>query len=90
MTEPLPKPRSRKHDGTPAWRAHEHQVPLVVEDPGFVELSEADRREAVAAFTDILAAWWQRHTDTEPASPSPDLGDDPDGGGLPDTSAASK
>ncbi len=60
----------RATEAVPAWRAHERQAPIVVGEPGFVELSDAQRREAVNALTDILAAWWQRHGDaTAPVQP---------------------
>jgi hypothetical protein len=35
-------------------------TPIVIEPPGYVELSEADRRAAVAALADLLAIWWER------------------------------
>lgn len=44
---------------------------LTLGQPQFVELSETDRRNAVAALTDILIAWQQRHTSQPPAPPPP-------------------
>lgn len=44
---------------------------LTLGQPKFVELSETDRRNAVAALTDILIAWQQRHTSQPPAPPAP-------------------
>jgi hypothetical protein len=35
------------------------KAPVVIEPPGFVDLSEANRREAVAALADLLATWWE-------------------------------
>lgn len=45
------------------------QEPITVEPPGFVEMTEEQRRAAVAAFADILATWWQRRADTATTEP---------------------
>jgi hypothetical protein len=47
---------------------------IVLDEPGYVELSDADRRDAVAIFASILAAWWQRQTDAEQDLPAYELG----------------
>jgi hypothetical protein len=51
----MPKHRRQQLDACRAAKA-----PIVLEPSGFMELSEADRREAVAALADLLAAWWER------------------------------
>jgi hypothetical protein len=33
---------------------------IVVEEPGFAELTDADRRGAVAVVAELLAQWWRR------------------------------
>jgi hypothetical protein len=41
---------------------------ITVESPVYVEMTDAQRRAAVAAFTDILARWWQQQGGVENAS----------------------
>ena len=44
------------------------RVPIDIIQPGYVDLSDDDRCQAVAALSDIMATWWQRHHDDEPES----------------------
>lgn len=47
------------------------QDAITVEPAGYVEMTDSQRREAVAVFTDILANWWRRHDGTtDPAGPA--------------------
>lgn len=64
MDNSHPKKSSRPgQDRTQPRRGRGPKVPIVVEEPGYLELTDHDRREAVAALTDLLIAWWHRHAD---------------------------
>ena len=63
---------NRRTGSTPPPRAREWQEAITVEPAGYVEMTDDQRREAVAAFTEILANWWRRHDRTpQPTSPVP-------------------
>jgi hypothetical protein len=38
---------------------------VTVVEPVLVQMSDAERAAAVAAFTAIFAGWWMRHADDE-------------------------
>ena len=50
---------------TPQRPVHNWREVITVEPAGYVEMTDAQRREAVAAFTAILGNWWQRRGGVE-------------------------
>lgn len=73
-----PPPEDRAARGGAASRggrgARQH---ITLLPPEFVPLSEADRREAVKALADLLAAWWATHGD-DPRVGAEDAGTAPE------------
>ena len=60
----------RPEAATPQRPIHSWREVITVEPAGYVEMTEAQRREAVAAFTAILANWWQQRGGVENATAS--------------------
>lgn len=46
-------------------------VPVTIEQPVLVPMTDAERAAAVSAFTEILANWWTKHADDEPTDVNP-------------------
>jgi hypothetical protein len=61
---------SQRAEALPAPPVRDWREVITVEPPGYVEMTEAQRRATVAAFTDILTSWWRRHGDTTTADAS--------------------
>jgi hypothetical protein len=65
MAEHADTTDARDRPGQPPRRpARPWQDVITVEPAGYVEMTDSQRRAAVAVFTDILANWWRRHDST--------------------------
>jgi hypothetical protein len=47
-------------------------VPVTIEQPVLVPMTDAERAAAVSAFTEILTNWWTKHADDDQTDMQPE------------------